>query len=517
MVTPSRSRSPSSGSDTAAKRRKVEQPTEVAAFLFRRDLRVCDNTALLALAKRAAAASLPVLPLFFFNPVQCSPSTNHYFGRACFQFMCESLAELDQGELGGRLVCLRGSDAACLQVVQEAGLRVRMVGYNEDFSPFALVRDAELARYCAAHRVERVSRADDYTLLPPAAVLNKTHQPYSVFTSFCRCVLQEHVSQIRRPDRAVLPAAETFYADGKAVFAKRRVDPLSLFTPMPHLCDRGGRAAALACLSRVAGMAGYAEDRNDIPGDRTSHLSPHMKFGTVSTREVFAAAVAALGASSPFVVQLVWREFYAMLLYHHPRLAQAQLDAFPPEVVAAYAARGEARGAGPRANDPFLAKYHTYTWRWSEAHFEAFRQGRTGVPLVDAAVRCVSATGWCHNRCRMVLASFLVKVLGVDWREGERWFATVAVDYDVANNSGGWLWSSGQGADAQPYFRTFNPFRQSERFDPDSVFVHRWVEELRGVPPSVIHKWDVYCARHGRTYAPPDGDPDRPTRGDHGL
>lgn len=491
-----RSSSGSPKSPQSSAKRAKTAGTDVAVFLFRRDLRLYDNTALHSLCVEAAAAQLPVLPLFFFNPLQCEAARNPYFGDACFQFLCESLVDLDSpGQLHGRLVCLRGSDAECLAQVAGCGLDVKLLGYNPDFTPFAAVRDQQLEAWCAGAGVETVTSEGDYTLLPPTVVENAIGHPYAVFTAFYNRLLADHAGSI--PQLLTAPDAirSGVFLDGcKPRLRRRCIDPAGMFTAVPQLALHGGRTEGLALLAQVPAMKKYTDVRDDIPGDKTTHLAPHLKFGTVSVREVWHKAVAALGQSHGFPRQLVWREFYAMLVATHPRLVGGQLKAFSDykpgpsnnklaKVVA--------------VNQPFMAKYLTYKWKWSEAEFTRFKAGQTGVPLVDAAVHCLTATGWCHNRTRMVIANFLVKVLGIDWREGERWFATVSVDFDVANNSGGWLWSSGQGADAQPYFRTFNPFRQSARFDPDAAFIHAWVPELKDVPPSVIHKWDEYCEKTG--------------------
>lgn len=461
------------------KRPRLERES-VAAFIFRRDFRIRDNTALNALHQAAKKESLPILPLFFFNPVQADKKKNPYFGDACFQFMCESLADLDEVQLDNKLVCLRGTDTHCMGLLHIAGLDVRMVGYNEDFTPFALQRDQNMAEWCEKKQIALHTSDRDFTLLPLDTIKNASGHPYSVFTPFYNAFMGKHAKDVAKVSESKVTSS-AFYNEGKARLRESLVCPSELYTPMPHLADHGGRKEGLRRMKRIPSMTRYIEERDFMGLDSTSHLSPHLKFGTVSIREVWECAVSSLTLTHGFVRQLIWREFYAMLLYNHPRLAQGQLVSF---------------GKAPQApNDPFMAKYHSFKWKWRDEDFSAFVEGRTGVPLVDAAVRCVTATGWCHNRARMVIANFLVKVLFVDWREGERWFATVATDYDVANNSGGWLWSSGQGADPQPYFRTFNPFRQTERFDPECAYVYQWVPELRHIPPSVVHKWDTYCAK----------------------
>ncbi|KAG5469663.1 hypothetical protein CUR178_01801 [Leishmania enriettii] len=485
----SRSRSASSSSEVAGKRPSLDREG-VALFLFRRDLRVVDNTGLQALCDEAARRSLPVLPTFFFNPLQCDKKKNPYFGDACFQFLCESLVDLDGAEqLNGRLVCLRGSDQECLQHIGDSGYDVKLIGFNEDYTPFALARDRLLRDYAETQGIVCVTGPHDYSLRPLGEVVNGSEQPYSVFTPFYNKFMAEHARKVAQPLQGNAKKVQSLLvSQPKKNLQFHLVDPSRLYTHMPQVENRGGRTEALKRLGCVMKLKNYADVRDDISGDRTSHLSPHMKCGTVSTREVWHTSVQALGTGHPFTRQLVWREFYAMLAFTHPRLLQGQLNCFIGHT-------GIVKATRPRLNAPFQPLYDKYKWSWKAEHFEAFKEGRTGVPLVDAAVRCLTSTGWCHNRCRLIISNFAVKVLGIDWRECERWFATVAVDYDVANNNGGWLWSSGQGADAQPYFRTFNAFRQSERFDPNCTFIFQWVPELAKVPPSVVHKWDAYCAK----------------------
>ncbi|GET91782.1 deoxyribodipyrimidine photolyase, putative [Leishmania tarentolae] len=492
-----RSCSPPSDSAAAEKRSHTERK-EVALFLFRRDLRVVDNTGLQSLCDEAARRSTPVLPAFFFNPIQCDKTRNPYFSDAFFQFFCESLVDLDgPAQLNGGLVCLRGSDEECLRCIRDSGYEVKVLGFNKDYTPFALARDQLLRDYAEKEAITCVTGPHDYSLRPLDEVVKDSEQPYSVFTPFYNKFKADHAHKVAEPLLVSVEKVQSaLVSKPKNYLQHHLVDPALLYTHIPQVQDHGGRTEGLKRLACVKRMQQYADVRDDIAGDRTSHLSPHMKCGTVSTREVWHASVQALGIGHPFTRQLVWREFYAMLAFTRPRLLQGQLNCFIGH-------RDIVKATQPRPNAPFQAMYDNYRWSWKAEHFEAFKEGRTGVPLVDAAVRCLTATGWCHNRCRLVISNFAVKVLGIDWRECERWFATVAVDYDVANNNGGWLWSSGQGADAQPYFRTFNAFRQSERFDPDCKFIFKWVPELAKVPPTVVHHWEEYCTKaRGKATAP---------------
>jgi deoxyribodipyrimidine photo-lyase len=487
-----RSRSPSAARAEVGKKARTELE-KVALFIFRRDLRVVDNTGLQALADVASKRDLRILPVFFFNPIQCDKVKNKYFGENFFQFFCQSLEDLDSpSQLNRHLVCLRGTDVECLEQIRKCGYDVTLLGYNKDYTPFAQSRDLLLSNYADENSMTCVTGKEEYSLRPLDEVVNGQGKPYSVFTPFFNMFLSTHAAKVAKPIETDVKRIESMLVrQPQKHFEKFLVDPAQLYTHNSKIVEKGGRAEGLKRLAAVKSMKNYGDVRNDIAHDQTSHLSPYMKCGNVSVREVWHTAVKHLGRSHPFTRQLAWREFYAMLLYNHPRLAQGQLNAFigQKEVV---------KTTRPQVNTPFQEKYLDFKWSWKTAHFDAFREGRTGVPIVDAAVRCVTATGWCHNRCRLIISNFAVKVLEIDWRECERWFATVAIDYDVANNNGGWLWSSGQGADAQPFFRTFNPFRQAQRFDPDCAFIYKWVPELKEVPPEVVHEWDDYCAKLGQ-------------------
>jgi len=236
------------------------------------------------------------------------------------------------------------------------------------------------------------------------------------------------------------------------------------------------------------GRVGAYKEARDYPARKgVSYLSPHLRFGTLSIRNlvVFAWADGSGGAQT-WLSELIWREFYQMILWHHPRVVS---ESFRPE-------------------------YDRIVWDDAPELFAAWCEGRTGYPLVDAAMRQINATGYMHNRLRMIAASFLTKDLGIDWRRGERYFAEHLIDYDLASNNGGWQWAASTGCDAQPYFRIFNPVTQSERFDPQGAFIRRYVPELEHVPLKYIHApWKMGAAdqtaahvRIGRDYPAPAVD-----------
>ncbi len=424
-----------------------------SAFVFRRDLRLADNTAL----ARAAAMSEEVLPCFVFDRVQCDPERNAYFGAPAFQVLLESLEDLDRqlSASDGSLYRFRGSpEDVVVRWVEEHG--VEAVFVNRDYTPFSRARDGRIQAVCAERRVP-FHRSHDLLLTHPGQVTTGSGTPYQVFTPFFRAARKERVAK---------PAGAP-----RVRFARPAIDaalPQSVYRELlperRELAGRGGRAEALAILRNLDRdrdrFERYDRSRDD-PSDEagTTGLSLHHKLGTVSIREVFHAIVDALGEDHELVRQLYWRDFFTQLAWFEPRVFG---HAFRPE-------------------------YDAVAWEDDDALFSTWCEGRTGFPFVDAGMRQLAETGFLHNRLRMVVASFLVKDLHLDWRRGERWFATRLLDYDPAVNNGNWQWAASTGADAQPYFRIFNPWSQQRKHDPDCTYVKRWVPELRGLDAKEIH------------------------------
>lgn len=424
-----------------------------SAFVFRRDLRLADNTAL----ARAAATSEEVLPCFVFDPAQCDPEQNDYFSAPAFQVLLESLADLD-GQLSKNedsIYRFYGSpESVIVQLIEKHG--VEAVFVNRDYTPFSRARDGRIQTACAERRVP-FHRSHDLLLTHPGQVTTGSGTPYQVFTPFFRAA-----REVRVPAPAGVPRVR--FARPVVDEAVPRSIDRELLPKRRELAARGGRAEALAILrdldrdrNRFEGYERSRDDPSDASG--TTGLSLHLKLGTVSVREVFHAVVDALGEDHELVRQLYWRDFFTQLAWFEPRVF------------------GHA----------FRPAYDRIAWEDDDALFAAWCEGRTGFPFVDAGMRQLAETGFLHNRARMVVASFLVKDLHVDWRRGERWFATRLLDYDPAVNNGNWQWAASTGADAQPYFRIFNPWSQQKKHDPDCVYVKRWVPELRGLEAKAIH------------------------------
>lgn len=414
--------------------------------LFRRDLRVDDHTALRA----ALAACERVSCVFVLDPRQAEPERNPYFSPNAFAFMRESLIELSEelARRGGRLSIARGG------AHDEVGRLIDAEGFdavfaNRDHTPFAKERDAWIAETINVP----LSLHDDVALRAPGSVLTNSDDPYRVFTPYQRACREVPVAEPRRTDpRALDPEPLAGCTDATTI-----PEPEG---QSPERDIRGGRRAALAILADIERFEDYADARDDPSRDGTTKLSAHLKFGTISCREAYHAVLDAFDPDHRLLGELEWRDFYLQIADAHPHVFGSS----------------------------FRAAYDAVEWDEPGARFEAWTTGRTGFPIVDAGMRQLLRTGWIHNRARMIVASFLTKDLHVDWREGERFFATRLVDYDPASNNGGWQWAASTGTDAQPYFRVFNPWRQQERFDPDATYVKRWLPELRALDTDAIHR-----------------------------
>ena len=429
-----------------------------AVWWIRRDLRLIDNQALAV----ALAHAPEVIPVFVIDPLLLdSPNV----GDKRVDFLFSGLRQLD-GDLrarGSRLVVMRGEPLVELRKLLNATGAIGIFA-EEDFSPYARRRDTRVAEVLPLHLTQGV------TVHPPGAVLKADGAPYTVFTPFSRAWKalprpSEHnvliaptwlsampdVPSLPIPDSAALPATMTF-PPGEAEAQRRLAD---FVDPVDSLIYR------------------YSEGRNRLDQAGTSKLSPYLRFGVLSARQAVVSALAAVDAAAgaqerkgaeTWLNELIWREFFVHILHHFP---QVRGSSFRPE-------------------------YDHILWENDAGAFAAWCEGRTGYPVVDAPMRQLVETGWLHNRARMIVASFLVKDLLIDWRWGERFFMQHLLDGDPAANNGGWQWTAGTGTDAAPYFRIFNPVLQGKKHDPDGVFVRRWLPELVRVPDKHIHApWEM--------------------------
>jgi deoxyribodipyrimidine photo-lyase len=405
---------------------------------FRRDLRLGDHLAL-----TEAAGAGPVVGLFVLDPALLGPAGAP---RTAFLFQC--LRALDTS-MGGRLVVRHGDPADVVPAVAaEAGVESVLV--TADFGPYGRRRDQAVAGALRAGGRRLVGVGSPYAV-DVGRVRKQDGTPFRVFSPFYRA-WRVH----GWPAPASPPQVE--WAAGV------RSEGIPDDSPVDAMLPPAGEAAALDRLE--AFLAGpvddYAEQRNRPAADATTRLSPYLKFGCIHPRTVLAR----LGRSrsdEKLRSELAWREFYADVLWHHPESARQALQ-------------------------PVMAEMPLDSGTTADERFRAWTEGRTGYPLVDAGMRQLLGEAWVHNRVRMVVASFLVKDLHIDWTRGARWFMERLVDGDLASNNHGWQWVAGTGTDPAPYFRVFNPVTQAKEHDPDGDYVRRWVPELESVAGAAVHE-----------------------------
>jgi deoxyribodipyrimidine photo-lyase len=425
---------------------------------IRRDLRLADNQALDA----ALDAGQRVVPVFVLDESLLQSS---YVGDKRLAFLLEGLRRLDGNlrERGSRLIVRQGDPVRELErLVDETGAVAAFA--QDDRSPYAGQRDERLQDTLPLHLTAGL------TVHPPEAIQKRGGGPYVVYSPFRRAW------RALPPPRGgdLLPAPERLPAvpDLKSLPIPRQPALPAAVPFVPGEAEASRRLEAFVSGEQPAIYA-YGEGRDRLDLDGTSGLSHYLRFGMISARQAVVAARRAIEAApdeaartgaDTWLDELVWREFYFSILHHFPRVRE---------------------GA-------FRANLAAIAWQDDEASFEAWCQGRTGYPVVDAAMRQLVRTGWMHNRARMIVASFLVKDLLIDWRRGERFFMQHLVDGDPAANNGGWQWVAGTGTDAAPYFRIFNPTLQGKKHDPQGHFVRRWLPALQGVPDRYVHTpWEM--------------------------
>ncbi|PID67886.1 MAG: deoxyribodipyrimidine photolyase [Flavobacteriia bacterium] len=423
----------------------MERP-KVSVFWFRRDLRMEDNHGL----SKALNSDYPVLPVFIFDPniiQELKPDD------ARISFIYERLTALNENlkTKSGSLYVVKDTPEQTWQQLLKT-YEVKAVFFNEDYEPYAIQRDKTIKQLLTDAGID-VQIVKDQVIFAKDEILKADGTPYTVYTPY----------------------------KNKWMQAFRDVD-LTSFAPetvpnfytgnfrLPALADIGFTPSDIKVRAYSLDHLEVYESVRDIPSlNQTSHLSPHLRFGTVSIRQVVKKAL----KHQPFLNELIWREFFMQILYHFPAVVHAN----------------------------FRRKYDHIKWRNNEDEFERWKRGETGYPMVDAGMRQLHATGYMHNRVRMITAGFLCKHLLIDWRWGEAYFAEKLLDYELASNNGNWQWAAGTGCDAAPYFRVFNPTTQIKKFDKDLRYIKQWVPELESLTypaPIVDHK--MARARAIRTY-----------------
>jgi len=404
--------------------------TAVNIFWFRRDLRLHDNAGLY----QALRSGKPVLPIFIFDTNILDKLEDKADRRV--QFIHAALEEIQHALLtmGSTLEVFHSTPIDTFQELLRR-YKIEKVFTNHDYEPYALERDAAVGKLLQENGAS-FHTFKDQVIFEKDEVLKDDGKPYTVFTPYSKkwkasltsfhykaYPTEKYFAHFYKQEPIVLPSLEAIgFQKGTVVYPGKELD---------------------------AELVRKYKEQRDYPGIAgTSKLSVHLRFGTVSIRQLVAKS---LGLSETFINELIWRDFYHMILWHFPQVGKGK--AFKPE-------------------------YDTIEWRKDKGEFALWCEGRTGYPIVDAGMRELNATGYMHNRVRMIVASFLTKHLLLDWRLGEAYFAEKLLDFDLAANNGGWQWAAGSGCDAAPYFRIFNPYLQTQKFDPQLAYIKKWVPEL---------------------------------------
>ena len=421
--------------------------TKYNIFIFRRDLRLYDNNGL----NYAMSNFDNIIPIFIFTPEQITDK-NKFKSNNAIQFMIESLKELDEElkENESKLHIFQGENEKVIKKIIK-DIDNENIIFNMDYTPYAIKRDKEIESICKKKNINCIIK-EDYLLKEIGTFLKNDGEPYTVYTPF-KNNGKKHT--IDKPSKARL---KNLSKSNKL----KTTDYISHPTNNDILVN-GGRSNGLKQLRKIKNQKKYNTNRNTLSIE-TSLLSAYIKFGCISIREVYWKIKEKLGATNSLIDQLFWREFYFYIAYYFPQVLK-----------------------GKNYNE----KYDDIKWNKNSSLFKKWCDGETGYPVVDAGMRQMNKTGYMHNRARLITSNFLNRMLGMDWRLGEKYFAQTLTDYDPSVNNGNWQWIASTGVDPKPYFqRLFNPILQSEKFDKNAEYIKEWVPELNDIPAKDIHNWE---------------------------
>ena len=429
----------------------------MSIFLFHRDLRIGDNTSLNKLREQSTK---PIIPIFVFTPEQIT-NKNPYKSDASVQFMIESLIELKK-QTQNKLLFFYGDLIKVLEDIFKNNT-IQFLGFNLDYSPYAITRTQKVLELCKKYQVTTITE-EDYTLIPMNQIRDGKH--FAVFRAFYNKIVSKKIPS---------PIYKKIHFQSTLKKTKYLIHPnkiLSFFKFNSDIIQHGGRQNGLKQLNLLSYQKKYDKTRN-IPTIPTSLLSAHIKYGTVSIRETYFHMKK---INTELLRQLIWHDFYAQLLYFLPVK--------------------NTLGGGNYKNK-------TIKWLKKEKWVNAWKNGLTGFPIIDAGMRQLNTIGWIHNRIRLLVSNFLTLVLLQNWKIGEQYFAQKLVDYDPSSNNLNWQFSAQVGTDRVPYLRIYNPFTQSKEIDLDCEYIKKWIPELRNIDNKIIHSWDKYHENVKTTYPEP--------------
>lgn len=476
-------------------------------FIFRRDLRIHDNMMLMKSLKDGKT-----LPIFILTPKQLSDE-NKWKSNNAIQFMCESLIDLsnDIKKHGGKLYLFYGDYEQVIEKITKK-LDITKIYFNADYTTYSKKRDDTIVKFCIKNNIDVeteyfvVSKkttktqnkttetqnkttetqnkttetfeqkaneniTPDIILNPVNAVMNGTGSPYVKFTPYYRAMIS--YNKKKKIPEPIMNNSKNYahITDLKQLPIIDISELTKFYTLNKSIAVRGGRTNGMKILNELKNRKNineYEKTRNQLHLS-TTMLSAYNKFGCISIREVYHHIKNTVKNNKDLIKQLYWRDFYYNIAYNtidHPN------DVFK--------------------GHPMKLNYEKIEWENSNGYFHKWCEGKTGFPIIDAGMRELNTTGYMHNRCRLIVSNFLIKILMIDWRKGEQYFATKLTDYDPAQNNGNWQWSSGSGVDSQPYYRIFNPWAQGLKNDADCIYIKKWVTELKNISADRIHQWNIY-------------------------
>ncbi|MFX0151470.1 MAG: cryptochrome/photolyase family protein [Candidatus Hodarchaeota archaeon] len=422
-------------------------PQRNSLFVFRRDLRLEDNSGLI----NALETSEKVIPLFILdeyllNNKNLSPNAKQFLKESLFDLV-HRFALMNETQL---FIYYGKPEIIINELLNRKELSIGKIIMNRDYTTYSQVRDTKIKKICENTGTKLILTAD-LLLNEPEVVIKSDGTPYTVFTPFFK---KSQNFLVQKPEKT---SKDNYYTDNiSEMISPKKLKEILHFSNS-NIQVKGGRSKGMEILGQIQAYKNYNEERDFPAINGTTNLSAHIKFGTVSIREVYHA----IKQTDNFALlrQLYWRDFYIYIGFHFPHVFKG----------------------------PFRSQYDKLDWVYDKSLFNVWCEGKTGFPIVDAGMRQLNSTGWMHNRVRMIVASFLTKDLLIDWRWGERYFKEKLVDYDISVNNGNWQWVAGTGCDPVPYFRIFNPWLQQKKFDPQCDYIKRYIPELQEYHPRIIH------------------------------
>ena len=429
---------------------------ELNIFIFFRDYRINDNIGFLETVKKKNN----VIPIFIFTDQQINKDKNKYFSNNSLQFLCESLENLDFNlkKENKKLYIFKGEDT--VEIINNLSINFKLssISYNRDYTPYSINRSNNINKLCKKKNIE-LNEYEDYLLAPIETFLKDDKSPYNVYTPFKNKVYKME-QLINKPNKKYnlknISKVNELLNLNYAIDIK---DLNLLYVFNKNNLVKGGREQALKHMN-IKKYFNYSENRNKLSYN-TTHLSAYIKYGCISIREVYWL----FKNNNPIKDQLIWREFYYYIVYYYPDLLSKKIN--------------------------FNRKYDKLKWIKNNTYLDCWKKGETGYPIVDACMKELNTTGYMHNRGRLISSNFLNRMLGHDWREGELYFAQKLIDYDPVVNNGNWQWIASTGVDPKPYFqRLFNPWLQSKKYDPECIYIKKWLPQLKNIENKDIHEWE---------------------------